>query len=222
MATPAGERSSGKRLLAIYNSLLGKYGPQGWWPTIQSNLITYHRGDYSFPKTEAQRFEICAGAILTQNTSWKNVEKALLSLHSSGNLSAEKIISLSLPKLEALIRSSGYFRQKAKRLKLLCRAYLDADVDTDTESLREHFLSVKGVGPETVDSILLYAFRRPVFVVDAYTQRFCSSFRLFHGHNYISYKEFFESCLPRSHSLFNEFHALIVKWGKSQKIMDLI
>ena len=209
-----GKRSSGRRLFSIYNSLLEEYGPQGWWPTIQSNSITYHPGDYSFPKTESQRFEIVAGALLTQNTSWKNAEKALLNLHSSGNLSPEGILSLSARELESLIRPSGYFRQKSERLRLLSKACLKADGGMDTEFLREHFLSVKGVGPETADSILLYAFRRPVFVIDAYTRRFCSSFRLFHGHTYKSYKGFFESRLPPRHGLFNEFHALIVEWGK--------
>ncbi|MEW5996669.1 MAG: endonuclease III domain-containing protein [Candidatus Micrarchaeota archaeon] len=216
----------------LYRKLLSEFGPQGWWPTIQSPVsslrspvlgkphtapgsqLIYHPGDYSFPKTEQQRFGIVAGALLTQNTSWKNAEKALLNLHSAGKLSPGKIISLPLPELETLIRPSGYFRQKAERLKSLSEAYLEADGDADTETLREHFLSVGGVGPETADSILLYAYKRPVFVVDAYTRRICSSLRLFHGKGYEDYRLFFESSLPRKHEIFNEFHALIVEWGK--------
>lgn len=176
--------------------------------------MAYHPGDYSCPKTGAQRFEIVAGALLTQNTSWKNAEKALLNLHSSRKLSPEAIISAPIPELESLIRPAGYFRQKAGRLKLLSEAYLKADGDMGTESLRAHFLSVKGVGPETADSILLYAYCRPSFVVDAYTRRFCASLRLFHGKDYDDCRNFFQGNLPQEHGLFNEFHALIVEWGK--------
>jgi len=234
LTTLTGARSSGKRLYGTFESLLSEFGPQGWWPVVGINVsaettsrnlrvsaaqhpaagLIYHPGDYSYPKTGAQRFEIVAGALLTQNTSWKNTEKALLNLHSAGKLSPEAIISAPIPELEALIRSAGYFRQKACRLKLLSEAYLKADGDMDTESLRSHFLSVKGVGPETADSILLYAFNRPSFVVDAYTRRFCASLMLFQGKDYGDYRNFFQSNLPQEHELFNEFHALIVEWGK--------
>jgi endonuclease-3 related protein len=176
--------------------------------------LIYHPGDYSYPKTEAQRFEIAVGALLTQNTNWNNAGKAILNLHSSRKLSPEAIISAPIPELEALIRPSGYFRQKAERLKLLSRAYLDADEKADTESLRSHFLSVKGVGPETADSILLYAFKRPAFVIDTYTRRFCNSLGLFQGKDYGDYRKFFQSNLPPEPELYNEFHALIVEWGK--------
>jgi len=176
--------------------------------------MLYHPGDYSFPRTEEQRFEIIAGALLTQNTNWKNVEKALLNLHGSGNLSPERILSLPLPELETLIRPAGYFRQKARRLKALSEAYLEADGDRETEELRDYFLSINGVGPETADSILLYAYNRPSFVIDAYTRRMCSSLGLFSGKDYEEYRSFFQSSLPPEPELFNEFHALIVEWGK--------
>jgi endonuclease-3 related protein len=176
--------------------------------------MSYHPGDYSCPKTEEQRFEIVAGALLTQNTSWKNAEKALLNLHSARKLSPKAIISTPLPELESLLRPAGYFRQKAERLKLLSEAYLKADGNADTESLRAHFLSVKGVGPETADSILLYAYHRPSFVVDAYTRRFCASLRIFQGKDYGDYRNFFQGNLSPDHQMFNEFHALIVEWGK--------
>lgn len=216
MTIPAGKRSSG-RLYSLYESLLSEFGPQGWWPVISEGEMRYHPGDYSRPRTEGERFQIIAGALLTQNTNWKNAEKALLSLHSSGRLSPEKILSLPLPELEALIRPAGYFRQKAKRLKALSAAFLNADEDAETEALREYFLSVSGVGPETADSILLYAYRRPSFVIDAYTRRMCSALGLFRGKSYGDYRNFFQSGLPQEPELYNEFHALIVEWGKRNR-----
>ncbi|MDD2655203.1 MAG: endonuclease III domain-containing protein [Candidatus ainarchaeum sp.] len=217
MTKLTGARNSGKKLYEIYEFLLSEFGPQGWWPTIAGRRMAYHPGDYSYPKTEAQRFEIAAGALLAQNTSWKNAEKALMNLHSSRKLSPGAIISTPLPELESLIRPSGYFRQKAGRLKFLSRSYLKADNRMDTESLRSHFLSVKGIGPETADSILLYAYNRPSFVVDAYTRRFCSALRLFHGKSYDDYRKFFQDNLPPEPELYNEFHALIVECGKRHR-----
>lgn len=176
--------------------------------------MKYHPGDYSIPRTEGERFQIVAGALLTQNTSWKNAGKALLNLHSARKLSPEKILSLPLPELETLIRPAGYFRQKAGRLKTLSGAYLNAGASTTTEELRKYFLSADGVGPETADSILLYAYGRPSFVIDAYTRRMCATLSLFHGKSYDDYRNFFQSNLPPDTELFNEFHALIVEWGK--------
>lgn len=179
--------------------------------------MAYHPGDYSFPRTEGERFQIVAGALLTQNTGWKNAEKALLNLHSGGKLSPEKILSLPLPELESLIRPAGYFRQKARRMKTLSEAYLKADEDEETSALREHFLSINGVGPETADSILLYAYGRPSFVIDAYTRRMCSALNLFQGKSYDDYRNFFQSNLPPEPELYNEFHALMVEWGKRNR-----
>ncbi|NYZ60103.1 endonuclease III domain-containing protein [Candidatus Micrarchaeota archaeon] len=214
MTRLTGARNSGKKLYGIYESLLSEFGSQGWWPTIADGEMAYHPGDYSFPHTEEQRFEIISGALLTQNTNWKNVEKALLNLHGSGNLSPERILSLPLSELETLIRPAGYFRQKARRLKSLSEACLKADEGATTEDLRSHFLSINGVGPETADSILLYAYGRPSFVIDAYTRRMCASLNLFHGKSYGDYRNFFQSNLPPEPELFNEFHALMVEWGK--------
>ena len=217
MTKSAGKRNSG-RLCSLFESLLSEFGPQGWWPVISSRFtvprLVYHPGDYSYPKTEEERFQIVAGALLTQNTSWKNVEKALLNLHSARNLSPEKVLSLPLSELETLIRPAGYFRQKARRLRLLSEACLKADEDKETDELRQYFLSINGVGPETADSILLYAYGRPSFVIDAYTRRMCSSMNLFQGKSYGDYRNFFQSNLPPEPKLFNEFHALIVEWGK--------
>ena len=213
MTRPTGKRNSGKPY-SLFESLLSEFGPQGWWPTIADGEMRYHPEDYSFPRTEEERFEIIAGALLTQNTSWKNAEKALLNLHSARKLSPEKILALPLSELETLIRPAGYFRQKARRLKLLSGAYLKADGDKETEELRDYFLSINGVGPETADSILLYAYNRPSFVIDAYTRRMCTALNLFQGKSYGDYRNFFQSNLPQEPKLFNEFHALIVEWGK--------
>src|SRR5271166_2540561 len=144
---------------AMYRRLARAWGRQHWWPAETP-------------------FEVIVGAILNQNTSWTNVGRALASLRSAGRLSVEGIREVSLPKLEKLIRSSGYFRQKARRLKNFV-AFLDARYAaslermfaTPTEELRLELLALNGVGPETADSILLYAGNHAVFVVDAYTRR---------------------------------------------------
>ena len=144
---------------AIYRKLARAWGRQHWWPAETP-------------------FEVIVGAILTQNTSWTNVERALANLRSAGVLTVDGIRKLSLPKLEELVRSSGYFRQKARRLKNFV-AFLDARYDgsldqmfaTPTEQLRAELLTQKGIGPETADSILLYAGNHESFVVDAYTRR---------------------------------------------------
>ena len=135
-------------------------------------------GDGNIGGRRRRRFEVIVGAILTQNTSWTNVERALASLRAAGKLSVAGIRQVPLPKLEQLIRSSGYFRQKAQRLKNFV-AFLDARYDgslqrmfaTPTEQLRDELLALNGIGPETADSILLYAGNHSIFVVDAYTRR---------------------------------------------------
>ena len=144
---------------AYYDALYQTWGAQHWWPA-------------------RSRFEVIVGAYLTQNTAWTNVEKALANLRAAGALSVKGVREISKPKLERLIRSAGYFRQKAKRLKLFVE-FLDHNYDgsltklfaSPTEKLREELLNLHGVGPETADSILLYAGNHPVFVVDAYTRR---------------------------------------------------
>jgi endonuclease-3 related protein len=148
-----------KQLLAYYETLFRAWGCQHWWPA-------------------RNRFEVIVGAYLTQNTSWTNVERALRSLRAAGLLTMDGIRNAPLPKLESLIRSSGYFRQKAHRLKVfvefLDKKYagsLSRMFAQPTEKLREELLALNGVGPETADSILLYAGQHPVFVVDAYTRR---------------------------------------------------
>jgi endonuclease III related protein len=187
-----------------YNSLFTALGPQHWWPG----------------KT---RFEIIVGAILTQNTSWKNVERAIENLRAAGLLSPVAIKRVPLRRLENLIRSSGYFRQKARKLKAFCeflrseyRGSLKRMFETPTIALREKLLVVFGIGPETADSILLYAGDHPVFVVDAYTKRMLAR------HGWIGDKAKYEDVrwmverqFPGDGRRFNEFHALIVNTGKN-------
>jgi endonuclease-3 related protein len=151
--------SKDEQLGAYYHALFRAWGRQQWWPA-------------------RTRFEVIVGAYLTQNTAWRNVEIALRSMRGAGVLNLKGVRSISLPRLESLIRSSGYFRQKARRLKTFA-AFLDAYYGGSlnrmfaqpTEKLREELLGLNGVGPETADSILLYAGQHPVFVVDAYTRR---------------------------------------------------
>ena len=186
-----------------YNALFAAYGPQHWWPGRTA-------------------FEIIVGAILTQNTSWNNVEIAIRNLRRERLLTPRAIETVSLARLARLIRSSGYFRQKAKKLKCFVR-FLRSEYDgslkkmfeTATAELREKLLSVHGIGPETADSILLYAGNHPVFVVDAYTRRLLERHQLATAkQNYDEIRELFEGSLPRHAPLYNEFHALIVRTGK--------
>jgi endonuclease III related protein len=190
-------------LLKIYQLLYKAYGPQYWWP-----------GETSF--------EVMVGAILTQNTSWKNVEKSILRLKEKGVLTPDGIRGLSRRELGSLIRSSGYFRIKAERL----RTFIDFLFDeyggnllemkrVPLQRLRKDLLSVKGIGPETADSILLYGVKKPIFVVDAYTKRILSRDGVISEKaSYEEVQDLFMDHLPRDEELFNEYHALLVHLGK--------
>jgi endonuclease-3 related protein len=190
-------------LTDIYNALYRHFGPQHWWP-----------GD--------SPFEIAVGAILTQNTNWGNVEKAIQNVRREQCLYAKKLHEMPHAKLASLIKPAGYFNVKAKRLRnflsFLLNHYkgsmkrMDA---SDTALLRESLLNVNGIGPETADSILLYALGRPIFVIDAYTKR------VLHRHGivaddvtYHEMQELFHDNLPDDVQLFNEYHALFVMVGK--------
>ncbi|MFA5050228.1 MAG: endonuclease [Candidatus Micrarchaeia archaeon] len=187
------------KIISHYRYLLKKYGKQGWWPA-DSN------------------YEIVVGALLTQNTNWKNVEKAISNLKKEKVLIPKKILSINLEKLKKLIRPAGFYNQKASRLKELTKKYLKIkNKNLSIEKLREELLSVKGIGPETADSIILYAFNKPIFVIDSYTKRFCRYYSLFEGKTYDDYRLFFQSNLPKSAKIYNEFHALIVLWAKKNK-----
>lgn len=190
-------------LLSMYDALLARLGPSGWWPATTP-------------------FEVMAGAVLVQNTAWTNVRRALDNLAAAHLLTPAAILAAPAPVLERHIQPAGYFRLKTQRLKSLC-AWLDEacglDLDLlrqqDMDTLRPALLNVRGIGPETADSILLYALGKPAFVVDAYTRR------LLHRHGLVSddipyeeLRDFFQDVLPPDPALFNEFHALIVRAAK--------
>ena len=192
-----------KKLLKIYDVLYETYGPQHWWP-----------GDTPW--------EICVGAVLTQNTNWGNVEKAIANLKNSNDLLPEKIMAMPDSELEDAIRPSGYFRIKTQRLKNVTRWWLDnviSDRLSSSKGLafwRRSILEVKGVGPETADSILLYSFSLPTFVIDAYTRRIMA--RHCGTPEDIDYHEIqglFMENLPNDYKLFNEYHALFVMMAKN-------
>jgi len=192
-----------QKLIEIYNLLSERFGPQHWWP-----------GE--------TRFEVIIGAILTQNTSWSNVEKAIENLKSDDLLTAEKLHNTDTEKIAELIRPAGYFNIKAKRLKNFLNWLLEnyqgllENLDSvDTAQLNQQLLSITGIGAETADSILLYALQRPVFVVDAYTARIAVRHNLIEPpFDYSQLQELFQNNLPEDVQLFNEYHALLVKVGK--------
>ena len=195
---------SGQRLMEMFDLLLAHFGPQNWWPA----------------KTE---LEVMIGAILTQNTNWVNVEKAILNLKNKKLISLDRLMSIPTGDLAGIIRPAGYYNVKAKRLKNLVDFIFDrydGDLEVllgeETDHLREGLLSVNGVGPETADSIILYAAKRPLFVVDTYTHRILSRHVMVgEDATYYDLQELFMDHLPEDTPLFNEFHALIVLTGKS-------
>jgi len=212
----------------IYKILFNKYGPQGWWPLLELGEVSYkpgskqyggyHPSDYSYPKIPSQRFEICVGAILTQNTAWNNASKALLKLHKANMLDPATILKQSDESIQSLIRSAGYFRQKTKKLKKFSEFFIKLKNKTPT---REQLLSVWGVGPETADSILLYAYKQPEFVIGTYTKRLLLRKGLVSEKaTYNEIKALFENNLKKDYKMFQEYHALIVEHNKSVKQMS--
>ncbi len=186
----------------MYERLRERYGHRNWWPGNSA-------------------FEVIVGAILTQNTAWRNVKLAIANLRASRLLSVSGLRRVPVGRLAALVRPSGYFRQKAKRLKAFV-AFLDRDHAgrvaamrrEDPSRLRDALLRVHGVGPETADSILLYALKRPVFVVDAYTRRVLERHRIVRpGLGYEEIRAFLETRVPREVPLWNDFHAQFVAVG---------
>jgi endonuclease-3 related protein len=205
--------------LGLYESLLARYGPQGWWPLGGRagrpgfDRRGYHPGRYGIPSDAQGRFEVAAGAVLTQNTSWRNVEAALAALRARGLLTPAGLKACAERRLARLVRSSGYYRQKARKLKELASFWSGRTGRGAPE--RGELLTLWGVGPETADSILLYAFHRPVFVVDAYTRRLLG--RLGWTKERERYEELqdrFHASLPPRAPLYQELHALIVRHGK--------
>ncbi|MFH0954687.1 MAG: endonuclease [Candidatus Micrarchaeota archaeon] len=190
----------------------------GWWPAAD---LPNEKAVYKKRKKlkEFQKFEICVGAILTQNTSWKNAEKSIENLKQQKLFSLEKISHAKPGTIARAIRSSGYYNQKTKKIQAFCRHVLKNHktiarfLKQPAKKLRSELLSLHGIGPETADSIILYASNQPVFVVDAYTRRFVERF----WNKKLDYKkaqESFETQLPKNAELFNEYHALLVEHAK--------
>jgi len=206
----------------IYKKLLTAFGPQGWWPlySVAKGRCVYPPLVY-LPPDENGRFEICTGALLTQNTAWTNVEKALARLKAENMLSARRLAAAPEGEIAGLIRSSGYFMQKARKLKIFSRHLLQRHPEGiekwfsgPLESVRAELLSVWGIGPETADSMLLYAGGRPTFVVDAYTRRLLSRLGFAEARAYDEARNLYMRLLPADYKIYNEYHALIVELGK--------
>lgn len=185
----------------VYIKLLKQYGCQHWWPADTP-------------------FEVMVGAILTQNTAWANVERAIANLKSHSCLDPQQILATPLPTLAEWLKPSGYFNIKAQRLCNFCRWYVAAGEFSrlsllDTKTLRKALLAINGIGPETADDILLYAFARPVFVIDAYTRRIFTRLQLTKDSaGYETLRAEFENNLKTDAAVFNEYHALIVRHAK--------
>lgn len=190
-------------ILELYQELRARYGPQKWWP-----------------RRTGENFEVCIGAILTQNTRWSNVEKALDNLITEDATSPEKIAAMHERKLQRLIRPSGFFRQKSNRLKTFAHFVLSyGSFEHFSERItREELLGINGIGRETADCILLYACGKPFFVVDNYTRQLLLDRGIINGkEDYDEIKILFESRLPRSVSLYKEYHGLIVVDGQKNR-----
>jgi endonuclease-3 related protein len=194
--------------LDVYEILRREYGRQRWWPvTPRGEALPAYTGG---PRNAHERFEVAVGAILTQNTAWSNAARAIESLNRLGAMSPRRLDAMPVGDLAGSIRSSGYFNQKAKRLKTLAAFFLSRRAIT-----REALLGLDGVGPETADSIMLYAFGAPFFVVDAYTRRLFGRLALVDPvAPYEAIRNEFERSLPRRIGVYKEYHALIVEHGK--------
>jgi len=189
------------QLQALFQQLFTAYGPRHWWPADTP-------------------FEMMVGAILTQNTAWTNVERAISALKVEGWLTAATLRDAPLNRLEQAVRPAGYFRQKSIRLQGFARFYLEqgeanAMRQVPLPEMRERLLAVNGVGPETADSMLLYALNQPIFVIDAYTKRLLSRLGKVEGNiGYHALQAYCQQHLPKQTTLFQEFHALIVEHAK--------
>ncbi len=210
-------------LAKLYELLESTLGYQGWWPlTGRAGLPGYDTGGYrSSPETplvlsDEERFEIAVGAILTQNTTWDNANRALKRLHDSNQLTAEKLLRFPQSELAALIRSCGYHNQKAKKLQLLAGRWgQTTGVRRRPGAMRERLLGIWGIGPETADSILLYAFDHPYFVVDAYARRVFTRVGIEEGGGpYETVQQLVHEELGREQTMLGELHALLVSLGK--------
>ena len=207
-----------KEIKLIYTKLYNHYGPQGWWPLLSRDISTKdvkmvnHPLKYDLPKTRNERYEIILGTILTQNTAWNSAEMALRNLNNLNAINPENLLDLDSETFKQAIRSAGFLNQKSVYITEITKFYIGLDGKIPT---RKELLEVKGVGNETADSILLYAFKQPEFVVDTYTKRIFSHINLIdYNDNYNKIKTLFETHLPRDMIIYNEYHALIVEHAK--------
>lgn len=185
-------------LIKLFQKLENHFGKQDWWPA-------------------ENKFEIIIGAILTQNVNWKNVEKALDNLRDKDFLNPKEIVEIDEKIIEELIKPTGFYKQKTKRIRRICKVIINENgVENflEQENLREKLLSIKGIGPETADCIVLYAAEQPTFVIDSYTKRILDRTEGIKG-NYRNLQSFFEERLNKNVELFQEFHALLVELGKN-------
>ena len=206
----------------IFKKLLCTYSYQGWWPITDYDGINptktgstqgYHPADYSFPRNSLEQFEIIIGAILTQNTSWPQVEKSIINIKELINLTPYEVLDLAENDFKLAIKPSGYFNQKYNYLRNVSEFYISLGGETPE---RKDLLSVKGIGPETADSILLYAYGEKEFVVDAYTRRIFSYLGLINENDsYNKIKKMFEDNFDGDVNDYQEYHALIVEHAKN-------
>jgi endonuclease-3 related protein len=204
----------------IYYKLMELYGPQGWWPltgidgcnpTKTGSINGYHPDDYSYPRTFSQQFEIAVGAVLAQNTNWPQAEKALLLLKEQEIMTPKNLLAAPDNILHECVRPAGYFNQKSNYLRNIARFFQNGTPD----ATRDQVLGIKGVGNETADAIMLYALKKPEFVIDAYTKRIFCHLGIFpENTTYMQMKQKFEKELPKEVNLYQEYHALIVEHAK--------
>ncbi len=208
------------RIRSVYKRLLAFHGPQGWWPIVNASTL---RGEYHLgaPRDNRDFFEISIGAILTQNITWKNVDTALAALKARGLLDPVALQRVRPQTLAGVIRPTGYYNQKAKKIKNFIALYRRYNYDyrkfhsIEPSHLRKELLSVNGIGPETADSILLYALNNKIFVVDAYTRRIFTRLGVLSGkESYHEIQYLFHEQFNRPLPAYNEYHALIVAHGK--------
>jgi len=212
----------------IYRLMMAAYGPQGWWPVpvhagdqkTRCDARGYHPGFFDIPVNEAQQLEIALGAVLTQNTAWKNAAAALRSLANSGLLSLEGLQKAKSEQISLAIRSAGYYNQKTKTVRnlvfFLQRNPFRELASGDPIQVRNGLLGIGGIGPETADCILLYALKQPCFVVDAYTRRILAATGVMPERTaYEGLRCLFETSLGPEVAVYQEYHALLVRHGKA-------
>lgn len=206
----------------IFIKLYKHYGPQGWWPIINKDYQIVYRKNFFGKLSDNECFEISCGAILTQNVSWKNVEKCIVTLKKNNILTPYKIKEIEIDILSSLIKPSGYYRQKSIKLKNFSNWVIENGGSLNKifkknkpSRLRDMLLNIKGIGNETADSILLYAGYIPFFVVDAYTKRLIKRVLNVKTESYDDLQNIFHISIDKDFRIYNEFHALIVEHSKT-------